>query len=303
MTKVSPRNFGGEGARVKLTRKGRKPRTSFYQEPEDAPEFRPSTQDWKAIERDYGHQIPNALRAEIIDIVDDYLWFFDCEKIKGHAIEAIAYLKKLANAKSPSAFLIRTPKKPAHRMARDALLEYYLFDEASPMDKINPEKFLSTPDRVALAAKELVDDISAQDMAQSKAKPVEWDKMVVRLMITLRRNGLPFTVNKRGTLKGASPIVHLLHALQDRLPVEYRLHVGRDRESTDETMAAAASAAWVGYKNSSEGKYALRGQRKVEKAKNEGREYKISSREERLNKVFKYLENRRNRRLSKLSKD
>lgn len=303
MTKISPRNFGGKCNKVKLKRRGRKPRTSFYQEPENSPEFQPSTQEWKEIEGSYGHLIPDNLRTEIIHIVDDYLWSVECEKNKCYAIEAIAYLERITKAISPSAMLMKTPKKPSHRAAREVLLDYYLFDEASPMDRINPESFLKIPDKVAMAAIELVDDISAQDLMQNKTKPIEWDKMVVRLMIALGKNGLPYTVNKRGTLKGASPVTSLLHEIQDRIPAEWRLHVGHDRESTDETMAAAASAAWVTYKRSPEGKFALREQAKGEQAKSEDKDYGPPGRDERLNKIFKYLQNLHHRRLSKSSID
>lgn len=297
MKKISPPNFGGEGGKVKLTRKGRKPRTTFYQEPEDTPTFQPSTQDWMEIERGYGHVLPAALRAEIADIAGDYLWFFQCDKNKSFATEAIAYLEKVVKAPFPPSALANAPRKPAHKAARDVLLEYYLFDEASPMDECDSASFVSTPDRVATAARALADDMMAHDMAPNKSKPVEWDKMVVRLMIALRSYGLPYTVNKRGTKKGASPVVSLLHEMQDRLPEGYRRHVGGDGEAADETLAAAASAAWTLYKSSREGKYALREQAKLEKAKCEGGDYKSLERHERLDKVMNYLRDRRHRSL------
>jgi len=76
MKKVSPSTFGGEGSKIKLSRKGRKARGSFYREPENAPEFDPSNEDWKEIERAYGNTLHDDVRKQIKDIADDYLWFF-----------------------------------------------------------------------------------------------------------------------------------------------------------------------------------------------------------------------------------
>lgn len=296
MTKISLPTFGGEGSKVILPRKGRKPLSNFYQEPDSAPAFEPSMQGWKEIESAYGREFPDALRAQIKEIVDDYLWFSSCERNKSYADEAIKYLEMIAKTSFPPIALAKAPRKPAHKETRDVLLEGYLFDEASP-DESAAANFVTTPNRITSAARAMVNDLRAYDMAPNKKKPVEWDKMAVRLMIALRSCGLPYTVNKRGTKKGASPVVALLHEFQDRLPEECRLHIGRDGEATDETMAAAASAAWSAYKGSREGNHDLRELAKFEKAKCEGRDYKILERHERLNKVFKYLAFRRRRSL------
>jgi len=155
----------------------------------------------------------------------------------------------------------------------------YLFDEESLHDEgDHATNFLATPDRIKSEAKALADDIRAFDMVLSKKKPVEWDKMAVGLMLALQSFELPYTINKRGTKKGASPIVKLMHELQDRFPPEFRLHVGSDGEANDETLAAAASAAWSAYRASPEGRRATREKLKSERAKREGREYKILER-------------------------
>ncbi|MDI9846741.1 hypothetical protein QM467_01560 [Rhodoblastus sp. 17X3] len=297
MKKISPPNFGGVDSWVKLTREGRKPRSNFYQEPEDAPIFQPSSADWEDIECAYGNELPDALRSEIENIVDDYLWFFDCSKHKPYADEAIAYIEKIAGSSFPPKSLAKLPHNAAQKAARDVFLENYLFDETSTSDETSAANFVTTPDEIRLAARDFVNDLKNIDVTSSKKGPVVWAKMVVRLMIALQSYRLPYTVNKRGTNKGPSPAVKLLHELQDRFPEEYRRHIGRDNEAADETMAAAASAAWRAYKNSRLGKNAFREQAKAEKARNEGREYKTLTREVRLNKVFKYLAIRSHRRL------
>jgi len=301
MKKVSPSNFGGEGGNIKLARKPRKARSTFYREPAHAPTFEPKAKDWIEIESGYGHELPQALRDRIKDIVDDYLWFFHCERNKSYASDAIAYLEKITRAPFPPAALAKTPRNPANKSARDVLLQCYLFDDASPDDECGLANFVETPEKIISAANDLVANITVHDMVPNKSKPVEWDKMAVRLMLALRSYDLPYTVNKRGTLEGASPVVSLLHDIQDRLPVECRLHVGRDGEATDETMAAAASAAWVAYKASPEGRHALREQAKLERARSEGRDYEILERAERLNKVMKYMRGRRHNRLARAS--
>jgi hypothetical protein len=298
MKKVSPPHFGGEAGNVKLVRKPRKARSNFYEEPEHAPTFEPTMRDWIEIEGGYGHELPQALRDEIKGIVDDYLWFFHCERNKTYASEAIAYLKRITKAAFPSAALAKTPRNPAHKAARDVLLQCYLFDDASPDDECGSANFVETPEKIISAANALLANMTVHDMVPNRNKPVEWDKMAVRLMLALRSYGLPYTVNKRGTLEGASPVVFLLHDIQDRLPRECRLHVGRDGEATDETMAAAASAAWVAYKASPEGRHALREQAKLEKARSEGREYTILGRAERFNKLMKLARDLRHKRLA-----
>jgi hypothetical protein len=293
MKKISSPNFGGDENRPKLTRKGRKPRANFYQEPEDAPTFRLSAADWKEIERTYRNKVPDALRAEIVDIWDDYLWFSQCEKSKSYADEAIFCLERIASSPAPAEALSKTPRKFAHRTARHALIENFLseelFVEAPP-----------TPEQIASAASEFVDGIRAHDMAPKRNKPVEWDKMVVRLMIALRSHGLPYKVSKRIAKKGASPIVGLLHELHDRLPRDWRIHVDRDGDVYDETLAAAASNAWVAYNASPEGKRAQRELVKSEQATKDGREYKFIERHSRLNKALKYIAFRRHRKNSNL---
>ena len=296
MKKVSPSTFGGEGSKIKLSRKGRKARGSFYHEPENAPEFDPSNEDWKEIERAYGNTLHSEVRTQIKDIADDYLWFFLCDKNKPYADDAVKYLEKVKEAAFPPAALAKVRNRPAHTSARDVLLEYYLFNEELLHDDgDHATNFLATPDRIKSEAKALADDIRAFDMDLSKKKPVEWDKMAVGLMLALQSFELPYTINKRGTKKGASPIVKLMHELQDRFPPEFRLHVGSDGEANDETLATAGSAAWVAYQASPEGRRAAREKLKSEKAKREGREYKILERHERLNKVLKYLALRRRR--------
>lgn len=301
MKRISPANFGGEGGKVRLTRKGRKPRATFYREPDQAPTFAPTQQDWREIELGYGHAISESLRLEIKEFFDDYLWFFHCKKSRSFAGDVITYLERIAKSAFPSGGLAKNPRKTAHKTARDVLLEYYLFDAVSPLEEGSAANFVTARERVASAARALVEDIGAHDMAQKRSKPDEWDKTVVRLMIALRSRGLPHTVNKRGTRKGASPVVNLLHELQDRLPAECRRHVGRDNEATDETMAAAASAAWVAFKRSAAGKYAQREEAKHQKAKSKGRNYATPERQERLNKVFSYLGKRRHRSLVRAS--
>ena len=296
MKKVSPATFGGEGSKIKLSRKGRKARVSFYSEPEDAPEFNPSNDDWKEIEWEYGNTLHDDVRTQIKDIADDYLWFFCCDKNKPYADDAVKYLEKVKEAAFPPAAVAKVRNSRAHMSARDVLLEYYLFDEESLHDEgDHATNFLATPDRIKSEAKALADDIRAVDIVLSKKMPVEWDKMAVGLMLALQSFELPFTINKRGTKKGASPIVKLMHELQDRFPPEFRLHVGSDGEANDETLAAAASAAWSAYQASPEGRRATREKLKSERSKREGREYKILERHERLNKALKYMAFRRHR--------
>ncbi|QGM96258.1 hypothetical protein [Methylocystis parvus] len=301
MKKVSPSNFGGEGGNVKLSRKPRKSRSTFYSEPEHAPTFEPKANDWIEIERGYGHELPQALRDQIKDIVDDYLWFFHCDRNKSYASDAIAYLEKITRAPFPTAALAKTPRNPAHKAARDVLLQCYLFGDALLDDECGLANFLETPEKIISASNALLANMTVHDMAPNRKKPVEWDKMVVRLILALRSYGLPYTVNKRGTLEGASPVVSLLHGIQDQVPAECRLHIGRDGEATDETMAAAASAAWVAYKASSEGRHTLREQAKLERARSEGGDYEILGRAERFNRVMKYIRNRQHKRLARTS--
>ncbi len=294
MKKVSPSTFGGEGSKIKLSRKGRKARVSFYSEPEDAPEFNPSNEDWIEIERAYGNTLHDDVRKKIIDIAYYYLWFFCCDQNKSFADDAVKYLEKVEEAAFPPTALAKVRNRPAHMSARDVLLEYYLFDEESLHDEgDHSTNFLAMPERIKSEAKALADDIKAYDMALNRHKPVEWDKMVVGLMLALRSFELPYTINKRGTKKGASPIVKMMHELQDRFPPEFRLHIGTDGEACDETLAAAASAAWSTYQASPEGRRAAREKLKSERAKREGQEYKILESHERMNKVLRYIAFRR----------
>jgi hypothetical protein len=172
-------------------------------------------------------------------------------------------------------------------------LEYYLFDDDEPEKTVVAEDFKNEPDRVRRAAEEMARDIEQKDTASPTDKPAEWDKMVVNLMRMLRDAKAPYTVNKRGTSKGASPIISLLIGLQEHFPAEFRYHVSRDGEADEATMATAASKAWRDFKRSASGRREARERAKAPIAE-------LPPRNERLNIVFKYLESRRHAALCEL---
>ncbi len=193
MKKISPPNFGGADSRAKLPREGRKPRSNIYCEPADAPIFQPSSTDWKEIERAYGNKLPDSLRAEIENIVNAYFWFFDCNKHKPYAAEAIAYIEKIARSSFPPKALAKLPHNAAHKAARDVFLENYLFDETSSSDETGAANFVTTPDKIRLAARDFVKDLKNVDVTSSKNGPVIWDKMAVHVMKALQSYRLPYT--------------------------------------------------------------------------------------------------------------
>jgi hypothetical protein len=282
MSKISPKAFGGDEGNEKLRRRGRKPLSSFYQHPEDAPTLHLLPSDWEEIEAGYRAPLSDALRENILGIVNDYFWFLPCDTAKPRADDAIAYLRKVVKAAAPDKTILKLPRKPAHAAARDVLLEYYLFDEEVPEKTVVADDFKDEPDQVRRAAENMARDIEQQDTAPPTAKPSEWDNMVVELMRALRDAKLPYTVNKRGTSKGASPIISLLVGLQEHFPPEFRCHVSRDGEADEATIAAAASKAWTDFQKSSVGRRDARKRASAVQKKEVGRA-------ERLNKAFKYL--------------
>jgi hypothetical protein len=289
MKKISPLNFGGDDGGIKLRRQGRKPLVNFYREPKDAPAFELTDHDWDILERAYRSKVSDSLRNKLGESVEDFFWFFHCAGAKSYADNTRRYLNTIATAAFPPAALAIIPRKPAHAAARDVLLEYYLFDEDEPEKTVVAEDFKNEPDRVRRAAEEMARDIEQKDTAPPTAKPSEWDKMVVELMRALRDANFPYTVNKRGTSKGASPVISLLIGLQEHFPPELRCHVSRDGEADEATIAAAASKAWRDFKRSPSGRRESRERAKAPIAE-------LPPRHERLNIVFKYLESRRPRR-------
>jgi hypothetical protein len=293
--KISPKSFGGEDARVALKRRGRKPLCNFYQHPAIAPDFAMTDDDWKILEHSYGHELGQAIRADAEELIRDYFWHFLCDGTRSHSAEAITYLEKIAKAAQPSQALKKTPKTPGRTAARDVLLEYYLFDVDHPERTPDPGEFLKDPERVRLAAQELARHIAELDMTPPSDRASEWDKMVVALQRRLKAAGLPYTINKRGTRRGASPIVSLLIGLQEKFPGEFQSHLSRDGEPDEATVAAAASKAWSDFRKSAVGRRDARQGASAEEAELQVKRKTEIGRAERLNRAFKYLAFRKQR--------
>ncbi|WP_296710870.1 hypothetical protein [Rhodoblastus sp.] len=298
MKKISPKNFGGDDAHFTLKRRGRKPLSNFYQHPEIAPAFALTEDDWKNLEHVYGHNLDQAIRAEVEEIISDYFWHFLCDGTRSYSDEAITYLEKIAKDARPPQALMKKTKTPARTAARDVLLEYYLFDQDDPDTTPDPKEFLNEPDKVRIAAQEFARHIAEYDMSPPSGTASEWEKMVVAIQRRLKAAGLPHTINKRGTRRGASPIVSFLICLQEKFPNAFQSHLSRDGEPDEATIAAAASKAWIDFRKSAVGRRDARKRESADEARMQVKQKKELGRAERLNKAFKYLEFRKARQRS-----
>jgi hypothetical protein len=234
MEKVSPPNFGGEGGKVKLTRKSRKPRTSFYQEPEPRTEWSLTDADWEEIQEAYGHSLPNDLRSEIVEAVNDYIHFAQVEQNKADAADAIAFLTKLKEKASSLADLLAgSLSHPAEVSARDVLRTHYFFDQDDPDFLHGPhetkaEALAEELRALVASATALAGDLKADvQYKPRRKKPDAWEVMIVRLTEAVAAHGLPCKAVKGS----ASEFVVLVQELQEQFPTEFRLHqYGRDGE-------------------------------------------------------------------------
>jgi hypothetical protein len=227
MKKISPPNFGGEGGKVRLTRKGRKPRTSFYREPEPSPDWSPTKEDWEEIQDAYGHKLPDSLRSEIVDIVSDYCHFAQAERNKANAEDAIAFLVKLEEkASSLADLLVGDLKDSAAASARDALRTHYFFEQDDPDFEHCPyeskiEAFAEALRALASATMAFASDMNADaEHKPLRKKPDAWDVMIVRLTEVVAAHNLP----SKAVKGSASEFVILVQELQELFPAEYRLH-------------------------------------------------------------------------------
>jgi hypothetical protein len=246
MKKISPPNFG-EGGKVRLTRKGRKPRTSFYQEPEPHPEWSLTDRVWQEIQDAYGHNLPDSLRSEIIEIVNDYFHFAQCERNKADADDAIAFLVKLEEkASSLADLLVGDLKDTAAASARDVLRTHYFFDQDDPDFEHCPyeskiEALAEALRGLASSTMACAGDLNADaEYKPLRKKPDAWEAMIVRLTEALAEHNLPAKAVKGS----ASEFVVLVQELQEHFPSQYRRHqYGRDGEiSIDATEKAIFEA-------------------------------------------------------------
>jgi hypothetical protein len=205
------------------------------------------------------------------------------------------YLEKIAKDAQPSQALGKKPKTSARTAARDVLLEYYLFDQNNPDRPPDPKEFVNEPDKVRRAARELARHIAEHDMTPPSGTASEWEKMVVAIQRRLKAAGLPYTINKRGTRRGASPIVSFLICLQENFPSEFQSHLSRDGEPDEGTIATAASKAWTDFGKSAVGRRDARQGANADEARMQVKQKKEIGRAERLNNAFKYLAFRKHR--------
>lgn len=247
MKKVSPPNFGGEGGKVKLTRKSRKPRTSIYQEPEPRTEWSLSAADWEEIQEAYGHSLPNDLRSEIVEAVNDYIHFAQVEQSKVDAAGAIAFLTKLEEKASSLADLLTCDlKNPAEVSARDVLRTDYFFDQDDPDFEHCPhesktEALAEVLRALASSTMEFAGDLNAELAYKPlRKKPDAWGVMIVRLTNAVAAHDLPAKAVKGS----ASEFVVLVQELQERFALEFRRHhYGREgKTSIDATEKAIFDA-------------------------------------------------------------
>lgn len=247
MKKVSPPNFGGEAGKVRLTRKGRKPRTTFYRQPEPSPDWSPSKEDWEEIQDAYGHKLPDSLRSETVETANDYFHFAQAERNKADADDAIAFLVKLGErASSLADLLVGDLKDAAAASARDVLRTHYFFDQDDPDFEHCPyeskiEALAEALRGLASSTMAVAGDLNADaEYKPLRKKPDAWDVMIVRLTEAVAAHNLPAKAVKGS----ASEFVVLVQELQERLPAEYRRHqYGRDGEiSIDATEKAIFEA-------------------------------------------------------------
>lgn len=247
MKKASPPNFGGESGKVRLTRKGRKPRTSFYQEPEPHPEWSLTDEVWEEIQDTYGHQLPDSLRSEIVEAVNDYFHFAQADRNKSDADDAIAFLVKLEEkASSLADLLVGDLKDAAAASARDVLRTHYFFDQDDPDFEHCPyeskiEALAEALRGLASSTMACAGDLNADaECKPLRKKPDAWKVMIVRLTEAVAAHSLPAKAVKGS----ASEIVVLVQELQERFPAEFRRHqYGRDGEiSIDATEKAIFEA-------------------------------------------------------------
>lgn len=247
MKKIGPPNFGGEGGKVKLTRKGRKPRTSFYQEPEPHPEWSLTDQVWQEIQEAYGYKLPDSLRSETVETVNDYFHFAQAERNKADADSVIAFLVKLEEkASSLADLLVGDLKDTAAASARDVLRTHYFFDQEDPDFEQCPyeskiEALAEALRGLASSTMACAGDLNADaEYKPLRKKPEAWEVMIVRLTEAVAAHNLPAKAVKGS----ASEFVVLVQELQERFPAEFRRHqYGRDGQiSIDATEKAIFEA-------------------------------------------------------------
>lgn len=262
MKKMSPPNFGGEGGKVRLTRKGRKPRTSFYQEPEPSPEWLLSDNDWEEIQEAYGYSLPHDLRCAIVEAVNDYIYFAQVEQNKADAADAIAFLTKLEEKASSLADLLTGDlNDPAEASARDVLRTHYFFDQDDPDFEHCPhgskiEALAEELRTLVLSTTALCGDLKADAQHKPRRKkPDAWDVMIVRLTEAVAAHDLPAKAVKGS----ASEIVVLVHELQEHIPIEFRRHqYGRDGEISIDATEMAVFNAQHAYREHENGRTKIR---------------------------------------------
>ena len=246
MKKVKPR---GSGGKIKLTRASRKTQTSFYRDPDPAPDWALSDRDWLEIEDAYGHNLPEGLRSEIAGIISDYLHSAQAEKSKADAEDSIAFLSRLEEkASSLTEMLVGDLNNTAAVNARNVLRTEYFFDQDDPDFEQCPYETKTVALAEALralasAALAFAGDVNAEatrEAVRLRPKPSAWDVMIAQLTDVFTSHGLP----ARAVKGQAGEFVSCIHELQERFAAEFRRYqYGRDGElSIDATEKAIFQA-------------------------------------------------------------
>ena len=211
----------------------------------NAPTATVSTDDWKRIERAYGHKISDLLREAIRDRTNVYLHFAQLENAAKPVAEAEKYLKAIYKAASALSNAFHLQCDDDARRYVDVLLKQSFSDPrlkvSDTNDSLHSFKGVMTSFVVAC---EQVEHKLEENKPRGFRPGAYWNVWVRNVRSVLKENGLPSGYrkdtdkNKTGKL---SDFVILVSELQKCIRPEYRRGAPHGTSLTELISRACAS--------------------------------------------------------------